>query len=626
MSEHRYYVTTPIYYVNDKPHIGHAYTTIAADVLARHHRSKGESVFFLTGVDEHGQKVERAARERGVTAQQQCDEMSERFRELWPKLGIEPSAFIRTTDAAHKAFVTARLAELKEKGFIEARDFEGWYCTPCERYWTEKDLVEGKCPDCRREVALLKEKNYFFLMSRFADPLKRVIASGELRILPTYRRNEVLGFLEKGLGDLCISRPKSRLAWGIPLPFDPEYVTYVWVDALLNYVSSTTYLAGGDASRWPASLHLIGKDILTTHAVYWPTILMALGLPLPRALGVHGWWTVEGEKMSKSVGNVVAPAEWIAEYAGGDRRAAVDALRYFLMAEMTFGADGDFSRAAFEKRWTSDLSNDVGNLVSRVTALVGQLCGGRVASLPDAADRRVIADYEAALDECQFNRAIEAVLAYVRGRNQFLQQAAPWSHKEQAAEILGKAVAGLRLTAVLLAPFIPESAREIARRLGLDDVPPLGAALEPFTASARKGEPLFARPEARKEEKKKMPEEKPAAAAADNQITIDDFKRVELRVGLVKAAEKVPGADKLLKLEVDIGTETRTLVAGIAKSYTPEELVGKSVVVVVNLKPAKLRGIESRGMLLAGTSPDPANPDPIILSPLSPLPPGSVVR
>ncbi len=600
----RFYVTTPIYYVNDDPHIGHAYTTVIADILARYHRSAGDETFFLTGVDEHGQKVEKAARERGIAPQAHCDEMAPRFSGLWPRLGIAPSAFLRTTDAAHKDYVRSALARLRDKGLIEARDFEGWYCTPCERFWTEKDLVESSCPDCRRGVALLREKNYFFLMSRFAEPLKAAIEKETMRILPAGRKNEVLGFLDKGLGDLCISRPKQRLSWGIPLPFDEDYVTYVWFDALLNYASGPSYLVPGGPAWWPATVHLIGKDILTTHAVYWPAMLMALELPLPRILAAHGWWTVEGQKMSKSLGNVIAPLELVASYASRGERPAVDAFRHFLASEMSFGADGDFSRAAFERRWTSDLSNDIGNLLSRVTALVDQILGGEVESIPDPADAGVVAEYRGHMEAVQPHRAVETAMAYVRARNQYLQQAAPWSRKEEAPAILGRAVASLRLVSALMAPVMPDSADEMARRLGLERAPALAEALSIFRARCRKGDPLFARPERQEDPKAAaVPAAPPStgAAVAGPYATIDDLKKLGLCVGVVKSAERVEKTKKLLKLTVDIGRETRTLVAGIAEYHAPEELIGRRVVVVSNLQPAVIRGIESRGMILAAS-------------------------
>lgn len=595
-----YYLTTPIYYVNDRPHIGHAYTTIAADVMARHRRAAGDQVFFLTGVDEHGQKVEKAAAAAGIAPQEHCDRMAPRFRELWRRLAIEPSAFLRTTDAGHRRVVEEALRLLDARGLIERRDFEGWYCVPCERYWTEKDLAAEHCPDCRRPVERLCEANYFFLMSRFAGRLKEAIVSGAMEILPVARRNEVLGFLDKGLGDLCISRPKRRLAWGIPLPFDPDYVTYVWFDALMNYVSGPRYLAADGADVWPADAHLIGKDILTTHAVYWPAMLMALDLPLPRRIVAHGWWNFSGEKMSKTLGNVVDPLALIEDYAAADDdREAVDAFRHFVMSEVTFGLDGAFSLEAFERRWTADLSNDLGNLLSRVVALIARNHGGRVAAAIAPLEGEVaLAAYRSAMDSYQFSRAIEETMALLRSANQRLQERAPWKQGPDAVATLGEAAGGLRLAMVMLAPFMPRSAARIAAALGLDAVPSLGEALTPFETRCAAAPPLFRRPERR------APAAAPGEAPAQKNeppvpATIEDVKRLGLKVGVIKAAAAVPKTAKLLKLRVDLGSEERTLVAGIALRHKPEELVGRRVVVVANLAPATIRGIESRGMILA---------------------------
>lgn len=601
----KFYVTTPIYYVNDKPHIGHAYTTLAADVSARYRRSIGDDVFFLTGVDEHGQKVEKAARTLGIEPQAHCDAMAPRFSDLWQRLGITPSAFLRTTDRPHQEVVRDALTRLYQKELIVQREFEGWYCVGCERYWTEKDLVDSACPDCRRKVEILKEKNYFFLMSRFRERIHAAIESEEMLILPKSRRNEVLGFLDQGIGDLCISRPKRRLGWGIPIPFDDEYVTYVWFDALINYISGPKYLAD-NGDWWPASAHLIGKDILTTHAVYWPAMLMALELPLPRTIVAHGWWNFSGEKMSKSVGNVVDPAELIENYSGD--RAAVDAFRWFLLAEVPFGSDGNFSLDAFERRWTSDLSNDIGNLVSRVVALVEKVAGGSVETQFDDGGRTQ--GWKDALENFQFARAAEIIVSIARDTNQYVQARAPWSDKENAPETLSRACGAIGVLSAMLAPFIPDSADEIARRLGFQKAPSIAQALSGFTATVFQGDAIFKRPE------RKIAEEKKVFA------TIDDVKKLGLRIGVVKTAERVEKTEKLLKLTVDIGGEERTLIAGIAKVYAPEDLLGKRVVVVTNLEPAKIRGIESRGMILAAASDDSLS----LIGPLLDMPAGSEVR
>lgn len=674
----RFYLTTPIYYVNDRPHIGHAYTTVAADVLARYHRSLGTDVFFLTGVDEHGQKVEKAAGVRGIAAQAHCDEFAERFRSLWELLGIAPDGFLRTTDAGHKAVVTRLLSQLHERGHIELREFEGWYCTPCERYWTEKDLVAGHCPDCQRPVELLREKNYFFLMSRFAERARDAIVRDEYEVLPHSRKNEILAFYDRGVGDLCISRTRQRLQWGIPLPFDPDYVTYVWMDALVNYISGPEYLGSGGVDRWPADLHLIGKDILTQHAVYWPTILLALDLPLPRRLVAHGWWNFSGAKMSKSIGNVVDPravVEMYAEEAG--TRASVEALRWFLMAEVTFGLDGVFSLDAFERRWTADLSNDIGNLASRVVSLIGKVCEGRVTLAPETEDIAAMSEYGAAMEQCQFSRAAEVCVRLAHRMNLLLQERQPWRCAPDAPTVLGRAAASLRFIAWMLYPFAPESARLLSAALGIGDpsVRP-DPTLTPHIA-VKELQPLFLRPRSNTEHdhtetsKPALLKETsvnplnsstpPAAAAVpaipsasavasaapvvvgavsavsapasapasappvvspNLPVSVEDVKKLGLRVGVVTAAERVPKTDRLLKLTVDLGTETRTLVAGIAAAYEPEQVVGQRVVVVTNLAPAKIRGIESRGMVLAAADGLTVS----LVSPLGAMPAGSEVR
>ncbi len=438
-----FYITTPIYYVNDVPHIGHAYTTIAADVMARYRRLAGQDVFFLTGLDEHGQKVQQAAAKAGISPQDHCDRLAPQFLNLWKRLQISHNAFIRTTDAQHRQAVQRTLQTLYDRGEIYQDSYTGWYCTFDERFWTEKDVVDGQCPDCRRPVERLSEANYFFRMSKYQDRLKQYLEDHPQFIRPDTRRNEVLGFLQKPLEDLSISRPKSRLSWGIELPFDANYVTYVWFDALVNYRSALEYLAPAAGTQqasdryWPASIHLVGKDILTTHAVYWSTILMALELPLPDSIFAHGWWTVNGEKMSKSRGNVVDPYRTVEEFG-------VDAFRYFLLREVPFGHDGDFSQEAFIGRINSDLANGLGNLLSRTLTLVERFSKGAIPEpVPSAqgaqgameqelarTSESLVADKlltHLAVDRLEFNRALEAIWGLVQLGNQYIDKTAPWN-------------------------------------------------------------------------------------------------------------------------------------------------------------------------------------------------------
>jgi methionyl-tRNA synthetase len=501
----KFYVSTPIYYVNDQPHIGHAYTTIAADVLARYHRMRGREVYFQTGTDEHGQKVQSAASERNLDPKTHADRMVENFKSLWSKLDISHNDFIRTTDAEHMAVVRELLNKLWEEKKIVKRSYSGWYCTPDERFWTEKDLMEGKCPDCGREVEKIEEENYFFLMSEYGERLIEHIEKNPSYILPETRRNEVLGFLRsQPLGDLCISRPKTRLAWGVPLPFDEDFVTYVWFDALLNYYSGVKYLAK-DESFWKSAHHIIGKDILTTHAVYWSTMLMAMGISLPLNIFAHGWWTVEGRKMSKSLGNMVDPTEVADKYG-------VDALRYFLFREVPFGLDGDFSEAALITRINTELANDFGNLQSRVFKMVSKFYDSVV---PEPAETEqemkalaegILQDIEGHLKVLQFQRAIEGIWKLVSFVNKYIDTNAPWALAKDPASsgrlrtVLYSSTEALRFLALYLHPFMPGATAKLWRTLGqgeelgglrLDEEARWGR-LEPGTKLRDEG-PLFPR-------------------------------------------------------------------------------------------------------------------------------------
>lgn len=605
-----FYITTPIYYVNDEPHIGHAYTTIMADVLARYHRLAGDLVFFLTGTDEHGQKVDQAAKKRGMDALSHADDMVVRFQNLWNALNISNDDFIRTTETRHRQVVQKILQRICDAGEIYADNYEGWYCVPDERFWTEKDLVDGNCPDCGRPVVKISEKNYFFRMSKYQDWLIEHIETHPNFIRPETRRNEILGFLRQPLGDLCISRPKSRLSWGIPLPFDDAYVCYVWFDALINYITAPGYLQ--DEARfaqwWPASCHLIGKDILTTHCVYWPTMLKAMGLPMPETVMGHGWWLVDEAKMSKSRGNVVKPLALAEKYG-------VDAFRYFLVRDMTLGQDSNFSEVAFVHRYNAELANDLGNLLNRSVVMADRYVQGVVPNIDkghpalgplQAQSAQTLAAVGAAIDGLNPNAVLDAIWHLVREANRFVEVQAPWQLAKDPAKRadLEVAIYGLletmRQIAVLLFPVMPTKAKDMWTQIGAGGVPEsvtlndlkiwgglaAGVKVQP-------GDPVFPRIEEavvveEKEEQTEM-------------VSFGDFQRFKLRVARVDAAERVAGANRLLKLQISLGDEKRQIVAGIAQHYAPEALVGKQIVVVANLEPATIRGVQSQGMLLAAS-------------------------
>ncbi len=651
-----FYLTTPIYYVNDVPHIGHAYTTIAADVLARTHRQMEEPVFFLTGTDEHGQKVWQSAEKHSLSPQLYVDRILPRFRDLWVRLGISNDDFVRTTQPRHVKGVSEVLARLREKGDLYEGAYEGWYCLPDERFWTDKDVVDGLCPECRRPVERISETNIFFRMSRYQEWLISWYESHPESIRPESRYNEIMGFLRKPLADLCISRPKSRVPWGIPIPFAPDYVTYVWFDALLNYVTVPWSLGAtpgeGLDRLWPA-VHIIGKDILTTHAVYWPIILAALDLPPPRLIFAHGWWTVDGEKMSKSRGNVVDPGALLDLFG-------TDPLRFYLLREGQFGHDVDFSLIGLINRINRDLANDLGNLLSRVAAMADRYFPGEGVSRPETpgspelreAANTLLPEALARTQALEFHRALQTLWEFVAELNRTVDLRAPWvlakdpERRGELSAVLYDLLEGLRLTALYLAPFLPETSGKILEALGvpagisilsyrehgvfgLEKIyrvqetgslfikrdtlgNPLGEEGEGSRKKTRSDKTATATPEpaaSGKERPSETEQEKPNKASEVSApaplIDYADFQKVRLATGIVREAEPVPKSKKLLKLSVDVGEPVpRTVVAGIAGSYRPEDLVGKTVVVVTNLAPATLMGVTSQGMLLAATTQD----------------------
>ncbi|MHB0913520.1 MAG: methionine--tRNA ligase [Armatimonadota bacterium] len=635
-----FYITTPIYYVNDVPHIGNASTTVASDVLARFARMQGRRVLFATGTDENAPKVAEVAAAKGLSPQEFVDGIVPEFKEVWRRMHITYDDFVRTTEPRHRAVVEAAFSKLLASGDIYKDVYKGWYCISDETFFRESEVTDGLCPnpECRREVKWVEEENYFFRLSKYADALLAHIEANPDFLAPEFRKNEVTSFIKAGLKDACVTR--KAYGWGIPVPGDPEQVIYVWFDALLNYATVAGYLSDEAkfAETWPADVQLMGKDIFVRfHTTLWPAMLMSLGLPLPKKVFGHGFWTIDGEKISKSKGNAISPlklAEELSEMSGADVEIAVDAIRYFLLREVTFGLDGDFSVQALVGRFNSDLANDLGNLLNRTLPLLHNFRGGVVPEPVEDHESAVLrnmvgatADEVAAhMDELRFSEALGAIWAVVGRANKYMEEQAPWKLAKdpdcakRLDTVLYTVLETVRAVAVLVAPFMPAASEAIREQLGTgpierwEDAGTWGK-LAPGTQT-RAPKPIFPRIDTKRKETKVEEEKKP------EYLSFDDFKKVQLAVGKVLSAEKVEGADKLLKLQVSLGTEERQVVAGVAKWYEPESLVGREVVMITNLAPAKIRGVESQGMLLAADLDGAA----VLLSPDKEVPPGSTIR
>ena len=648
----KYYITTPIYYASGDLHIGHCYTTVICDAISRFKRMNGYDVFYLTGTDEHGQKVEQKAIQAGKTPKQYVDDVVSKIKDLWKLLDIQYDKFIRTTDDYHEKTVQKIMEKLLANGDLYKDAYEGWYCTPCESFWTESQLKDGKCPDCGREVKLMKEESYFFRLSKYQDRLVKYYEENPEFISPKSRMNEMINnFIKPGLKDLCVSRTSFK--WGIPLTFDDKHVVYVWVDALSNYITALGYLQDNDENfkkYWPADLHMVGKEIVRFHTIIWPALLMALDLPLPKQVYGHGWLLLGGDKMSKSKTNVVDPHFLVDRYG-------IDAMRYYLLREIPFGSDGTYTNEMLIKRINTDLANIYGNLVHRTLAMLEKYYGG-VIPAPGAStelDAECKAMCEKLLDKCiedmdklDAPRALSNIMDVLARANKYIEETSPWTldkngDRERLGTVMYNLCEMIRVANVMLQPYITESPKKVFEAFGtpadkqtFESVVKFGGTI-PNTQTTKMA-PLFGRideakeieflnkysedlaKKAEKKEEKKM--EQPENTVNINEITIDQFMTIKLKVGEILTAEKVENADKLLKFSVKVGEETRTIVSGIAKYYTPEELIGQQVVVVANLKPAKLRGIESQGMLLCACNDE----DVVLVAPIKRVKDGSEVR